>query len=162
MAAKQFWLMKSEPDAFGIADLKRVKREPWTGVRNYQARNFMRQMKVGDAVLFYHSNAKPSGVAGLATVSKAGIVDETQFDPASKYFEPKATRDKPIWDCVEVKFESAFADVLPLDALRSMRGLEDMWILRRGTRLSVTPVTAREYDIVVAAASGSAAKKSSR
>jgi len=100
----RFWLMKSEPEAFGIADLARVKVEPWTGVRSYFARAHMRAMAVGDPVLFHHSNATPPGVAGLARVVRTGVVDETQFDPDSKYYDPKATRDKPIWDCVEVEY----------------------------------------------------------
>src|SRR6202000_2691818 len=98
----RLWLRKSEPPQFGIADLARVQREPWTGVRSYFARNHMRAMSVGDAVLFHHSNATPPGVAGTARVVRTGVIDETQFDPASKYYDPKATRDAPIWDRVEV------------------------------------------------------------
>jgi len=148
--AKQRWLMKSEPDAFGIDDLARVRVEPWTGVRNYQARNFMRQMLVGDDVLFYHSNAKPSGVAGLAKVHRTGVVDETQFDPKSPYFDPKSDRAAPRWDCVDVAFVEKLPAVVSLDELRQAPGLEDMLVLRRGMRLSVQPVTADEWKIVVA------------
>src|SRR5215510_10737446 len=100
--------MKTEPETFGIDDLARVVREPWTGVRNFMARNHMRAMTVGDDVLFYHSSAKPSGVAGLARVSRTGVVDETQFDPASPYFDEGATREAPRWDCVEVEFVEKF------------------------------------------------------
>src|SRR4051812_9690230 len=96
-AMAKHWLMKSEPDQFGIADLQRVKIEPWTGVRNYMARNHMRAMSVGDPVLFHHSNATPPGVAGLARVVKTGVVDATQFDPESKYYDPKAKHDPPTW-----------------------------------------------------------------
>jgi predicted RNA-binding protein with PUA-like domain len=144
--AKQHWLMKSEPDAFGIADLERVKIEPWTGVRNFQARNFMRdQMKVGDAVLFYHSNATPSGLAGLATVHSTGVVDETQFDPDSKYYDPKASRDKPTWICVEVSYVETFDSVCSLDELRQEPKLIDMMVLKKGMRLSVQPVNPDHY-----------------
>ncbi|MBP6631997.1 MAG: EVE domain-containing protein [Kofleriaceae bacterium] len=147
------WLMKSEPDAFGIADLARVKLEPWTGVRNYQARNLMRdQMKVGDQVLFYHSNAEPPGAAGLARVHRTGVVDETQFDPDSKYYDPKARRDAPIWICVEVSYVETFPRLVPLAELRATAGLDDMVLLRRGSRLSVQPVSAAEYKIITRAA----------
>ena len=143
--AKQRWLMKSEPDAFGIDDLARVRVKPWTGVRNYQARNFMRQMRVGDDVLFYHSNARPSGVAGLARVHRTGVVDETQFNPRSPYYNPKSGRDEPRWDCVDVEFVEKLPAVVSLDELREAPGLEDMMVLRRGMRLSVQPVTAAEW-----------------
>jgi predicted RNA-binding protein with PUA-like domain len=141
--------MKSEPDAFGIDDLARVKREPWTGVRNYMARNHMRAMQIGDEVLFHHSNAKPPGVAGLARVTKTGVVDPTQFDPKSPYFDDGANRDEPRWDCVEVEFVEKFATYVALDTLRETRGLEDMLLLRKGMRLSVMPVEPAEYKIIV-------------
>jgi predicted RNA-binding protein with PUA-like domain len=149
--AKNYWLMKSEPEAFGIADLKRVDVEPWSGVRNFQARNLMRDgMKVGDDVLFYHSNAKPSGVAGLAKVVRAGVVDQTQFDPESKYYEPRATTAQPVWICVDVKYVATFARVIALDELRDNPVLVDMAVLRKGSRLSVQPVTKAEFAAVVA------------
>lgn len=158
--AKQFWLMKSEPDAFGIDDLQRVKREPWTGVRNFQARNFMRDgMKVGDDVLFYHSNATPPGVAGLARIVTAGVVDQTQFDPNSQYYDPKAKRDAPTWICVEVEFVKKFAQVLSLDELRADPRLEDILVTKRGSRLSVQPVSAPHYKVIVELASASRASK---
>jgi predicted RNA-binding protein with PUA-like domain len=148
--AKQHWLMKSEPDAFGIADLERVKVEPWTGVRNFQARNFMRdQMKAGDEVLFYHSNAAPSGLAGLATVHRTGIIDETQFDPDSKYYDPKASRDNPTWICVEVAYVETFDSVCSLDELRQEPKLMDMMVLKKGMRLSVQPVSPDHYKSAV-------------
>src|SRR5690349_2915080 len=100
--------MKTEPEAFSIADLAKVRVEPWTGVRSTFARFNMRKMKVGDEVLFYHSSCEPPGVAGLARVHKTGVVDETQFDPENKYYDPKATREKPIWDCVEVEYVATF------------------------------------------------------
>jgi predicted RNA-binding protein with PUA-like domain len=141
--------MKSEPDQFGIADLARVKIEPWTGVRNYFARNHMRAMTVGDAVLFHHSNATPPGVAGLARVVKTAVIDETQFDERSKYFDPKATRAKPTWDCVEVAYVDTFPHFVPMDRLRAEPALADMLVLRRGMRLSVQPVTEAEYETIV-------------
>ncbi|HPH66522.1 MAG TPA: EVE domain-containing protein [Kofleriaceae bacterium] len=156
--AKQYWLMKSEPDAFGIDDLQRVKREPWTGVRNFQARNFMRDgMKVGDDVLFYHSNATPPGVAGLARIVTAGVVDETQFDPNSQYYDPKAKRAAPTWICVEVEFVKKFTQVLSLDELRADPRLEDILVTKRGSRLSVQPVSAPHYKVIVELAAASRA-----
>jgi predicted RNA-binding protein with PUA-like domain len=147
------WLMKSEPDAFGIADLERVRVEPWTGVRNYQARNHMRDgMKVGDAVLFYHSNAEPSGVAGLARVVRTGVVDVTQFDPESKYYDPGSTRADPRWICVDVEYVETLPRLVALDELRANPALADMLLLRRGMRLSVMPVSAAHYRAVVAMA----------
>lgn len=142
--------MKSEPDQFGIADLARVKIEPWTGVRSYFARNHMRAMSVGDPVLFHHSNATPPGVAGTARVVRTGVVDETQFDPRSKYHDPKATRDAPIWDCVEVEYVSTLPHFVAMDRIRAEPGLADMLVLRRGMRLSVQPVTEAEYEAIVA------------
>lgn len=156
--AKQYWLMKSEPDAFGIDDLQRVKREPWTGVRNYQARNFMRDdMKVGDEVLFYHSNATPPGVAGLAKITTAGVVDATQFDPESPYYDPKSTHAAPTWICVEVEFVSKFAALLSLDELREDPRLADILVTRRGSRLSVQPVSAPHYKVIVELATAKSA-----
>jgi predicted RNA-binding protein with PUA-like domain len=148
--AQQFWLMKSEPDSFGIADLERVKLEPWTGVRSYFARAHMRAMAVGDAVLFHHSNAKPPGVAGLARVARTQVVDETQFDPASKYFDPKASRDQPIWDCVEVEYVATLPHFVSMDRLRAEPALAGMLVLARGMRLSVQPVERAHYEAVVA------------
>lgn len=141
--------MKSEPEQFGIADLERVRVEPWTGVRSYFARAHMRAMSVGDAVLFHHSNARPPGVAGLARVARIGVVDETQFDPDSKYFDPKATRDAPIWDCVAVEYVETFPHFVEMDRIRAEPALADMLLLRRGMRLSVQPVTEAEYQAIV-------------
>src|SRR5215468_7210042 len=137
--------MKSGPDQFGIADLERVRVEPWTGVRSYFARAHMRAMSVGDAVLFHHSNAKPPGVAGTARVVRTQVIDETQFDPASKYFEPKATREVPIWDCVEVEYVATLPHFVSMDRIRAEPALADMFLLRQG-RLSVQPVTEAEYE----------------
>ena len=148
--ANRFWLMKSEPDQFGIADLARVKVEPWTGVRSFFARAHMRAMAVGDAVLFHHSNATPPGVAGLARVVRTGVVDQTQFDPNSPYHDPKATRDAPIWDCVEVEYVATLPHFVALDRIRGEPSLSEMLLLRRGMRLSVQPVTEAEYEAIVA------------
>ena len=145
-----YWLMKSEPDTFGIADLERVKIEPWTGVRSFFARAHMRAMAVGDAVLFHHSNATPPGVAGLARVVRIGVIDETQFDPDGKYYDPRATRDAPIWDCVEVEYVATLPHFVAMDRLRAEPALADMLLLRRGMRLSVMPITEAEYEAVVA------------
>ena len=115
----QYWLIKSEPDVFSIDDLKKVKREPWDGVRNYQARNFMwHEMKPGDLALFYHSNAKPPGIAGVARVAGDPYPDPTQFNPKSDYHDPKSSKDKPRWWLVDFEFVSKFDDLLPLQALK--------------------------------------------
>ncbi len=145
--------MKSEPDAFSIDDLERVKVEPWNGVRNYQARNYMRDdMKVGDPVLFYHSNAaKETGVAGLAKVASKPYADPTQFDPESDYYDPKATPEEPRWFLVDVGFVEKFPQVLLLEKLKANAPLlgEDFVLIRKGNRLSVAPVTAEQYKSVV-------------
>lgn len=142
------WLMKTEPDTFSISDLERVRVEPWSGVRSFFARANMRNMTVGDSVLFYHSSVQPPGVAGLAKVSRVGVVDETQFDPKSPYFDEKATREKPIWDCVDVEFVQVFPHFVTLERLRHDPDLAEMAVLKVG-RLSVQPVTPEEYTRVV-------------
>ncbi len=144
--AKKYWLMKSEPEVFSITDLEKNGKTLWEGVRNYQARNYMmNDMTVGDEVLFYHSSTQPPGVAGLATVSMAAIPDPTAFDKKSEYFEPKATKEKPMWLCVEVKFEKKFKALLALDQIRANKKLSKMALLQKGSRLSVQPVTALEF-----------------
>lgn len=143
---KNYWLMKSEPDEFSLQDLKRVLVEPWTGVRNYQARNFMRdEMKIGDEILFYHSNTKPPGVAGTMTVASETYPDPTQFDKKSDYFDPKSDRENPRWLMIDVKFQSEFPIYVSLDDLKKEEKLKEMKILQRGNRLSITPVTAAEF-----------------
>ncbi len=143
------WLMKSEPETFSISDLERVKIEPWSGVRSYFARNHMRAMSVGDQVLFHHSSVDPPGVAGLAQVVRVGVVDETQFDPDSPYYDPKATRETPVWDCVDVEYVETFPHFVAMDRLRSEPALAEMMVLRRGMRLSVQPVREDEYVRIV-------------
>jgi predicted RNA-binding protein with PUA-like domain len=147
---KQYWLMKTEPDEFSIADLERVKIEPWSGVRNFMARFNMRAMNVGDEVLFHHSSVDPPGVAGLARVQRTNVIDEKQFDPKSKYCDPRATREKPIWDCVDVEYVATFPHFVSMDRMRREPALADMAVLKRGMRLSVQPVTEAEYNAVVA------------
>jgi predicted RNA-binding protein with PUA-like domain len=148
----RYWLMKSEPDEFSIADLERVRVEPWTGVRNYQARNFMRDgMKVGDGILFYHSNTKVPGVVGIARVASAAYPDPTQFDPRSDYHDPGSTREEPRWLMVDVAFERALSRTVSLDELKAAadRLGEDFALLRRGNRLSVLPVTAAQWRTIL-------------
>ena len=140
--------MKSEPDSFSIDDLQRVTVEPWSGVRSHFARAYMRQMSVGDSVLFYHSNAEPPGVAGLAQVERTNVIDETQFDPNSKYFDERATRDKPVWDCVDVRFVKKLPYYVALPRIRADLALADMVLLKQG-RLSVQPVEEPAYHHIV-------------
>jgi predicted RNA-binding protein with PUA-like domain len=149
--AKKYWLVKSDPDEFSIEDLKESpnQTECWDGVRNYQARNFMRdEMKVGDRVLFYHSQKNPS-VVGTAKVVKPGYPDYTALDTKEKHFDPKSSPEKPIWYMVDIKLEKEFLRPLPLSELRQTPGLEDMMLLRKGMRLSIQPVTKKEFQIIV-------------
>ena len=145
--------MKTEPSSYSIDDLAREKTAAWTGVRNFQARNLMwKEMRVGDPVLFYHSSTDPAGVAGLAVVASAPHPDLTQFDKKGHYYEPRATKEKPVWWCVDVRFVKKFPRLIPLEELRKMKALEGMVLLRRGSRLSVQPVTAGQYAAIVARA----------
>ncbi|UBV42828.1 EVE domain-containing protein [Deinococcus taeanensis] len=141
----RFWLLKSEPDVFGFADLVRVGREPWNGVRNYQARNFLRAMREGDLCLFYHSNARPAGVAGVARVCRGAYPDNLQFDGGSAYFDPKSSRDAPRWSMVDVEPLVAFPQVVTLEQLRRLPEWEGSALTRRGSRLSVMPVEAEAF-----------------
>ncbi|MCB0343069.1 MAG: EVE domain-containing protein [Pseudobdellovibrionaceae bacterium] len=147
--AKQYWLMKSEPDVFSIDDLKKQKTSLWDGVRNYQARNFMmKDMKVGDEVLFYHSNATPPGVVGLAEVSEPATPDPTQYDKKSEYFAEKASKEKPIWYCVKVKFKSKFPQMVALEDIKDHAELNDMLVVQRGQRLSIQPVEPQHFETI--------------
>lgn len=141
------WLMKSEPDTYSIDDLRRDGTTHWDGVRNYQARNLMREMKKGDRVLFYHSNAKPPGVAGLATVVREAYPDPSARDPKSHYYDPKASDGDPRWFMVDIEFAGRLRDFVGLPDLREAPGLEDMVVTKR-SRLSVQPVEPREYEVV--------------
>ena len=146
-----YWLMKSEPDEFSIDDLVKApkKTTAWFGVRNYQARNYMRDhMRIGDGVLFYHSSCDVPGIAGIAKVSSKPYPDETQFDPKSEYYDAKAKREEPRWMLVDVKLEKK-TRVMPLDELRAYPELADMVVLKRGNRLSITPVTEREWKFIL-------------
>jgi predicted RNA-binding protein with PUA-like domain len=149
--AKRYWLMKSEPETFSIQHLAKAKNKTtfWDGVRNYQARNLLREMQVGDGVLFYHSSADPPGVAGLATIARAAAPDPTQFDPKNDHYDPDSPEDAPRWFGVEVKLESIFPRFVPLDELRTVPALSKMVLLQR-SRLSVQPVTPEEWKAIVA------------
>lgn len=145
------WLLKSEPDVFGYPDLEQVGREPWNGVRNYQARNHLRAMQVGDLALFYHSSSKPSGMAGVAQIVRAAYPDDLQFDAESPYFDAKSSASDPRWSMVDVAPVAALPTYLTLDALRAMPELDGFALLQRGTRLSVLPVPEPQFRAVVAA-----------
>jgi predicted RNA-binding protein with PUA-like domain len=147
--AKRHWLMKCEPAAYTIDDLARDGSTSWEGVRNYQARNFLREMKVGDPVLFYASNADPSGVTGLARVVTAAYPDQFAWTRGHKYFDPSSSKGSPVWYMVDIGFVERFPETVSLETLRFTPGLEEMVVTRKGSRLSVQPVTSAEYDIVV-------------
>ena len=135
-----FWLMKSEPEAYGIDDLRRETTTLWDGIRNYQARNFMRTMQLGDQAFFYHSNCKPPGIIGLMEVIEIGLLDPTQFDPQAKYYDPKSNPEKPRWDCARLKFRGEFSAVMSLDQLRELYTEDQLPVIKRGNRLSILPV----------------------
>ncbi|WP_160151614.1 EVE domain-containing protein [Microbulbifer sp. ALW1] len=146
----KYWLFKSEPDEYGLADLKAEPGQVgrWDGIRNYQARNFLRdQVQVGDGVLFYHSTCKIPAVAGTATVAKAAYPDPAQFNPESKYFDPKATAEKPRWYCVDIRWQSEFRRPVALKDIKQNPALAEMVLVKQG-RLSIQPVTSEEWDII--------------
>jgi predicted RNA-binding protein with PUA-like domain len=136
----RYWLMKSEPDVYSIDDLARDPEEIWDGVRNYQARNFLRTMAVGDRAFFYHSNTKPPGIVGLMTIIEADIVDPTQFDPSNKYYDPKSSPDNPRWRTVKVGYGETFPQAITLEQLKATFSPEELLVVKRGNRLSVMPV----------------------
>ena len=147
---KKHWLMKSEPDVFSFSDLKKKKTEPWTGVRNYQARNFMRdEMKPGDMIFFYHSSCEVPGIAGIASVASLPYPDPTQFDEKSEYFDPKATKENPRWFLVDVKSEKDLKRFMPLEELKKEKSLQEMRLLQKGNRLSILPVTPQEFEFIL-------------
>ena len=146
---KNYWLMKSEPDVYSIDDLKRDKTTYWEGVRNFQARNFLRdQIKKEDRVFFYHSNAEPSGIAGIAEVIRVGYPDPSAFDRKDVHYDPKSKKEKPTWYVVEICFVEKLKRFIPLEELRKIAGLQEMVLLRRG-RLSVQPVTPAEWKTIL-------------
>lgn len=147
----KYWLMKSEPDAFSIDDLKekKAKGEHWDGVRNYQARNFMRDdMKLGDKVLFYHSSCKVPGVVGIASVIKESHPDHTSWDPKSNYYDPKSTPEDPRWFMVDIKFEIKFSRTISLKELKEHIELKDLKLLQKGCRLSIMPIAKKEFEFI--------------
>lgn len=153
----QYWLFKSEPDAFSIDDLaaKPNQTEHWDGIRNYQARNYLRdEVKVGDQLFFYHSSCQDVGIAGVAEVVKAAYPDHTQFNPESKYYDPKASLDNPRWVMVDVKFKQKFARVLPLAKIKSMPQIREIGLVKKGHRLSIMPVIESEFKALLSAAGG--------
>jgi predicted RNA-binding protein with PUA-like domain len=145
----KYWLMKCEPSAFSIDDLKRDKTTSWEGVRNYQARNFMRDMKKGDKVLFYASNADPSGVTGVAEVVREAYPDRFAMQKGHHYYDPKSTPEDPIWVMVDIGYVCKLAHIVPLEDLKQAPGLENMVVTKKGSRLSIQPVTKAEFDIVL-------------
>jgi predicted RNA-binding protein with PUA-like domain len=141
----KYWLAKTEPDVYSIDDLARDGKTLWTGVRNYQARNFLREMKRKDVVLIYHSNAEPPGLAGIAEVSKEDVADPTQFDKASEYYDPKASAEQPRWFCPQVTFVKKLPELVSLDRLRAQKSLDGLLLLQKGSRLSVIPVSESHF-----------------
>jgi predicted RNA-binding protein with PUA-like domain len=152
MATTQYWLMKTDAGSYSIQDLAAEKKQTtfWDGVRNYQARNYMRdEMKTGDKALFYHSNTESPAIVGVATIVREGYPDHTSWDPDDKHYDPKSTAQNPRWFMVDIKLEQIFDEPLLLDDLRSVAALKDMEVLRKGSRLSVQPVRKAEFDAVL-------------
>jgi predicted RNA-binding protein with PUA-like domain len=145
-----YWLMKSEPQVYSITDLQQESQTVWDGVRNYQARNFLRQMEEGDVCFFYHSNTTPPGIVGLARVVKPAVVDPTQFDPQSPYYDPQATPQSPRWQTVVVEFVEAFSAMLTLKTLQEEFSADEILVVRRGNRLSVMPVALEVAEKLIA------------
>ena len=154
--AVRYWLMKSEPDAFSIADLKRRKRSPWDGVRSFQARNQMQAMRLGDLALFYHSSSEPPGVVGLARVVREAYPDHTQFDRKSKYYDARAKPDAPRWFMVDVEFVERFPRMVTLAELKADPQFAQMLVVRRGMRLSVQPVAPEHMQLILSLAQATA------
>jgi predicted RNA-binding protein with PUA-like domain len=166
MAQKRYWLMKCEPGAYSIDDLERDGEASWEGVRNFQARNLLRdEVEVGDGVLFYASNAEPSGVTGIAEVARAGYPDPFAFKRGHRYYDPQSDPQHPTWYSVDIRFVEKFPEIVPLATLKATPGLADMRVVQKGSRLSVQPVTAREFETVrslgaaAGAGTGAAAEK---
>jgi predicted RNA-binding protein with PUA-like domain len=149
--AVNYWLMKSEPDAFSISDLKSrpKKTEHWDGVRNYQARNFMRAMKKGDLAFFYHSSCEVPGVYGIIEIARAAYPDHTAWDPENHHYDPKSTPERPLWFMVDVRFKRELKKPVTLTAIKMQSSLKQMRLVQRGSRLSVMPVTAKEWNTIL-------------
>lgn len=146
----RYWLLKSEAACYSIDDLKRDKKVPWTGIRNYQARNFMRDdMKNGDMALFYHSNSKPNGVYGVAKIVGAPYTDETQFDPKDEHYDAKSKKESPQWVCVDVAFVKKFVEPVSLEEIKRDTHLSGILVAARGSRLSVMPVSEKHFNYIV-------------
>lgn len=148
-----YWLIKSEPGSYSIDDLKRGKKTPWSGVRNFQARNFMRDdMQVGDLALFYHSSVNPPGIAGIAKVASAPYPDPTQFNKTSEYYDPRATKERPVWFLVDFAFVKKFEREITLPKLKASPFFADMLVTQTGSRLSIQPVAKKHFEKIVAIA----------
>ena len=144
-----YWLMKSEPDAYSIETLEREKETIWDGIRNYQARNFMRKMEIGDQAFFYHSNCKPPGIVGLMEIVNKNIIDPTQFDKNSKYYDSKSDKLNPRWDCVKVQFLYKSKEIISLQELRSLFTEEELLVVKKGNRLSILPVPQKSANLLI-------------
>ena len=144
-----YWLMKSEPDAYSIETLEREKETIWDGIRNYQARNFMRKMEIGDQAFFYHSNCKPPGIVGLMEIVSKNIIDPTQFDKNSKYYDPRSDKLNPRWDCVKVQFLLKSKEIISLQELRSLFKEDELLVVKKGNRLSILPVLRESANLLI-------------
>jgi predicted RNA-binding protein with PUA-like domain len=147
-----YWLMKSEPDVYSIADLQRQGSTVWDGVRNYQARNFLKSMEVGDRAFFYHSNTNPPGIVGLMEIVEAMVVDPSQFEVDGEYYDPKSTMDAPRWHTAKAQYLQTFPSIISLSALREQFSAEELLVVRQGNRLSVMPVAVKTADRILALA----------
>ena len=149
MSEKNYWLMKSEPDAYSIETLEKEKETIWDGIRNYQARNFMRKMEIGDQAFFYHSNCKPPGIVGLMEIVNKNIIDPTQFDKNSKYYDSKSDKLNPRWDCVKVQFLCKSKEIISLQELRSLFNEDELLVVKKGNRLSILPVPQKSANLLI-------------
>ena len=149
MSEKNYWLMKSEPDAYSIETLEKEKETIWDGIRNYQARNFMRKMEIGDQAFFYHSNCKPPGIVCLMEIVSKNIIDPTQFDKNSKYYDSKSDKLNPRWDCVKVQFLYKSKEIISLQELRSLFKEDELLVVKKGNRLSILPVPQKSANLLI-------------
>ena len=149
MSEKNYWLMKSEPDAYSIETLEKEKETIWDGIRNYQARNFMRKMEIGDQAFFYHSNCKSPGIVGLMEIVNKNIIDPTQFDKNSKYYDSKSDKLNPRWDCVKVQFLCKSKKIISLQELKSLFNEDELLVVKKGNRLSILPVPQKSANLLI-------------